>query len=135
MAFKFNTAVSSMMIFLNLAEKEGLTKETYETFLKILSPFAPHLTEELWERAGNSISVYLQTFPQVIAEYLIDAEVTIGVQVNGKMKGNVTVAPDEEESSVIAKVYATESIAKHLGSSLQKVIYVQGKIINLIIKV
>ncbi len=131
--FKFNTAISAMMIFLNVAEKEGLTKESYECFLKILSPFAPHLVEELWEVQEHTSSIHMEDFPDVEPHFLIESEVSIAVQINGKMRGNVTVTPNEEESVVCAKVYETEALAKYLTSPVEKVIYVKGKIINLIV--
>jgi leucyl-tRNA synthetase len=93
---KFNTAVSAMMIFVNLAEKEGLTRATYGTFLKILAPFAPHLTEEIWHEIGTTTSIHLESFPEVDEALAVDALVTIGVQINGKMRGTVTVSPRGE---------------------------------------
>jgi len=88
-AFKFNTAVSAMMIFINVAEKEGLSDNTYATFLQLLAPFAPHLTEELWRDHGMSDSIHLATFPEFDPTLAKDDLVTIGVQINGKMRGKL----------------------------------------------
>lgn len=130
---KFNTAVSAMMIFVNLAEKEGLTRTTYSTFLKVLAPFAPHLTEEIWHEMGTTTSVHLESFPEVDEALAVDALVTIGVQINGKMRGTVTVSPEASEADVLSIALAEESIASRLaGNSPSKVIYVPGKILNLI---
>jgi leucyl-tRNA synthetase len=132
--YKFNTAISAMMIFVNLAEKEGLTAETFATFLRVLAPFAPHLTEELWHELGHTTSIHLETFPEANAALATDTEVTIGVQINGKMRGTITIAPDAPETEALSGALTQESIKGRLGSAApQKVIYIPGKILNLII--
>ncbi len=131
--FKFNTAISAMMIFLNKAEKDGLSTATYETFLKILAPFGAHLTEELWEESSKRTSIHLEPFPKADRAYTIDSEVIIGVQINGKMRGNVTVAIDEEQDQVIERIKQNAAIAKYLTGEVKKIIYVPGKIVNLVI--
>lgn len=133
-AFKFNTAVSAMMIFVNAAEKEGLTAASYEAFLKLLAPFAPHLCEELWAEAGHGTSIHLEAYPMADAELAKDDLVTIGVQVNGKVRGRITIAPDAEEAAAIAAARADATIARHLtDGEIDKVVYVPGRILNLII--
>ncbi|MFT5037151.1 MAG: leucyl-tRNA synthetase [Candidatus Azotimanducaceae bacterium] len=133
-AYKFNTAISSMMIFVNAAEKEGLSQETYEIFLKVLAPFAPHLAEELWEELGKEASLHLEAFPKVDQNLAKDDVVTIGVQINGKMRGTVTIAPDASENiameAIQTDVVLTEKIAC---TEIMKVIYVPGKILNIIL--
>ncbi len=131
--FKFNTAISAMMIFINLAEKEGLTVGTYETFLRMLAPFAPHLTEEIWEDLGHSASIHLEQFPQADASLTTDTEVTYAVQINGKMRGNVTIEAEALEDEVLSLIRADESFKKHLTGEIRKVIFVPKKIINLIV--
>jgi len=130
--FKFNTAISALMVFVNLVEKNTLTKESYKQFLLLLAPFAPHLTEELWQIDGNTQSIHLETFPIANKELARDTEVTIGVQVNGKMRGSITVDVDASESSVVVSAQANEAVTKHLSSEIIKIIYVPGKILNLI---
>ncbi len=133
--YKFNTAVSAMMIFLNQAEKEGIGKESYNSFLRILAPFAPHLTEELWHEAGNSGSVHTAEFPAYDPILAKDEAVTIGVQINGKMRGEAKVAPEAPESEVLAVAKQDANVAKYLeNTEITKVIYVPGRIINLIIQ-
>jgi leucyl-tRNA synthetase len=130
---KFNTAISAMMIFVNLAEKEGLTKETFTTFLAVLAPFAPHLTEEIWHEMGHSQSIHQESFPVADERLAVDAEVTIGVQINGKMRGTITVRPDASEAEVLGLAMADAGIIGRLGKTApSKVIYVPGKILNLI---
>lgn len=132
--FKFNTAVSAMMIFVNVAEKEGLTEEDYKTFLSLLAPFAPHLTDELWSEAGQSESVHLSNFPTYDEELAKDNEVTIGVQINGKVRGDITLTPNASEDEAIATAKNNEQLAKRLSGEVNKVIYVPGRILNFIVK-
>jgi len=134
--FKFNTAVSAMMIYLNEVEKAGLTKESYLAFLRILAPFAPHLTDELYEAAGNSGSVHTAEFPAYDAELAKDDNVTIGVQINGKMRGEITISPEATEVEALAAFEANETLhARVSAGETDRVIYVPGRILNLIIKV
>lgn len=132
--FKFNTAISAMMIFLNVAEKEGITSSSYETFLKLLAPFAAHVTEELWENQGYTTSVHLEKFPSADANLTIDLQSTIGIQINGKMRGSISVHPDETEEAVLTQVRTKAEVQKYLEGEIVKVIYVPGRIINLIVK-
>lgn len=133
--FKFNTAISALMIYLNDAEKRGLTRSSYESFLKLLAPFAPHLTEELWERLGNAFSIHSEPFPEAKAALAIATEATIGVQVNGKIRGDVTLPVDADEGTAITAARANASVAKHLeGKEVAKVVYVPNRILNLIVK-
>jgi leucyl-tRNA synthetase len=132
--YKFNTAISAMMIFVNQAEREGLTAEDFATFLRLLAPFAPHLAEELWHELGFTTSIHLETFPVADPALATDREVTIGVQINGKMRGTITVAPSATEVEALNRALATHSIADRLGNTApKKVIYVPGKILNLIL--
>lgn len=134
-SFKFNTAVSAMMIFVNTAEKTGLTKESYQQFLQLLAPFAPHISEELWSTTGHSTSIHTTTWPTHDEALAIDETVTIGVQINGKMRGEITVAPTASESDALTAAQSVPSIEKRLAEGeLQRVIYVPGRILNLIIR-
>jgi leucyl-tRNA synthetase len=132
--FKFNTAISAMMIFINLAEKEGLSKETYVQFIKLLSPFAPHLCEELWSALGYTASIHLEKYPIADSVLAADSEVTIGVQINGKMRGNITILKDATESTALEAARQHEAIAKYLSEEIVKIVYVPGRIINIIVK-
>lgn len=131
--YKFNTAVSSMMMLVNHVEKAGIEKADHESFIKLLAPFAPHLTEEIWHELGYTTSIHTETYPTFKAELARDTEVTIGVQVNGKMRGTITVAPDASESEVVTIAKANEGVLKYLTGETSKVIYVPGKILNLIV--
>ncbi len=132
-ACKFNTAISALMVFVNHAEKLGITKQSYETFLKLLAPFAPHLSEELWEKQGHDTSIHEEVFPQADEKLAEDSEVTIGVQINGKLRGSITLSPNASEEEALALVQKDEKLSEKLAGSVEKVIYIPGKIINLIV--
>ena len=134
-SYKFNTAISAMMIFVNLAEKEGLTEESYKTFLKLLAPFAPHLTEELWSNLGNTTSIHTEAYPEADENLAVDSEVTIGIQINGKSRGEVTLGVEMGEDEAINLAKAVPAVEKYLAETeVLKVIYVPGRIINFIVK-
>jgi leucyl-tRNA synthetase len=132
--FKFNTAISAMMVFVNAVEKASLTKDSYELFLRILAPFAPHLTEELWAAAGHDESIHTEAWPTADPTLLTDLTITIGVQVNGRLRGNITLAPSASEDEAVALARAEASIQTYTASAtITKVIYVPGRILNLIV--
>ena len=132
--FKFNTAISAMMIFVNLAEKEGLTRPSFESFIKILAPFAPHITEEIWHELGYTTSIHHEAFPVADPELARDTTVVIGVQINGKLRGDVTTSPRSSEAEVLVLVQQNPVLKTRLANAqITKVIYIPGKIINLII--
>jgi leucyl-tRNA synthetase len=134
LAFKFNTAISAMMVFVNHAEKAGLSAANYETFLRLLAPFAPHLAEELYVETGRSGSVHTAIWPTYDPELAKDKEITIGVQINGKMRGQVTLAPDATEVEAMVAVRADAGLADKINDAMiRKIIYVPGRIINFII--
>lgn len=132
--FKFNTAISALMIFINHVEKAGLTINSYHTFIQLLAPFAPHLCEELWAAEGMKGSIHTTSFPQYEASLATDTEVTIGVQINGRMRGSITIAPDANEEVALATLRTDSSLVARIeGKTLTKVIYVPGRILNLIV--
>lgn len=132
-ASKFNTAISAMMMFVNHAEKEGIEEGDLKTFIKVLAPFAPHLTEEIWAELGHTTSVHKESYPEADASLAIDEEVTIAVQINGKMRGTIVIAPNAKEETAVAIAKENEAITKYLTGETRKVIYVPGKILNLIV--
>jgi len=135
LVFKFNTAVSAMMIFVNLAEKQGLTSATYEEFIKLLAPFAPHLTEEIWHELGHTTSVHLEPYPTANEALTKDSIVTLGVQINGKMRGTIELPQSASEVEALQAVDNNVSLqSKMAGQTIKKVIYVPGRILNLILE-
>jgi leucyl-tRNA synthetase len=134
-AFKFNTAISTLMIYVNAAEKEGLTADSYGAFLRILAPFAPHLTEELWEQAEKTTSIHTEAWPQADASLAEIREVTIAVQFNGKARETIVIATGATEEAALDAAKAHPAIQKRLeGMTIAKVIYVPGRALNLIVK-
>lgn len=131
--FKFNTAISALMIFINNAEKQAITQESYKLFLRLLAPFAPHLTEELWQAIGETDSVHVEPYPTYDSALTTDTEVTIGVQINGKMRGQITLAPDADEATALAAAKANPQLAQKLSGDIKKIIYVPGRILNCIV--
>jgi leucyl-tRNA synthetase len=133
--YKFNTAISAMMIYLNHAEKEGVTFQSYQTFCKLLAPFAPHITEEIWLELGNKNSIHTETFPIYNPELTKDELVTLGVQINGKVRGQITLSPESTETEALALAESEKGIKTRIdGKEIMKVIYKPGRILNLIIK-
>ncbi len=132
---KFNTAISTLMIFVNEAGKlDALSVEVYEKLLKILSPFAPHITEELWQILGHKNSINSESWPAHDLSKIKDEEIKIILQINGKMRGEMMVAAEENEESIKTKALDNQSIAKHLaGQSPKRVIYVKNRLINIVI--
>lgn len=133
---KFNTAIASMMSLLNEVDKVGsLSKEDYKTVINLLNPFAPHITEELWEMLGFEGFCSLADWPEYDENLCTDSEVEIAVQVNGKLRGRITVAVDADRETVLAAAKSSEKVAAEIsGANIVKEIYIQGKLVNIVIK-
>ena len=135
-SFSLNTVVSGFMEYNNklidLSKKGGVDKETLETFIVLLAPFAPHIAEELWEQFGHSESVFDQTWPTYDEEAMKDDEIEIPVQVNGKTKCTISISPEEAKDDVLAK--AKEALGGKLTGTIRKEIYVPGRIVNIVAK-
>lgn len=135
----YNTALAAMMEFINEWVKNGqLSKEDAGKFLRLLAPFAPHITEELWvEILGNKFSIHQQPWPEYKPEFTKEEEVVIVVQVNGKVRGQIKVeSKDVKNQSEIEKLAkAQPRVAKYLaGQKIRKTIFVPGKLINFVMK-
>ncbi|MEK7095016.1 MAG: class I tRNA ligase family protein [Patescibacteria group bacterium] len=132
----FNTAVSSLMIFVNEVTSTGkITNDTLKKFLSVLSPFASHIAEEVWEKVGGKELVAEEVWPKYDSKLVVDDVVTIGVQVNGKVRGDITIAPTASESEARTIAEANENVAKHLsGNAIAKFVYVPGRIVNFVLK-
>jgi len=141
--FHFNTAISAIMELVNgiqafpaknLPENGPLLKEALESTLLLLYPFVPHFCEELWEGIGNSGGIELAGWPSFDPEAAADEELLIVVQVNGKLRGRVTVAADATEEEVKSAAMVDERVIQHLeGKSPKKIIYVPGKLLNVVV--
>ncbi len=136
--FKFNTAISKMMILINAWEKEdSVSGDDYKILLQLLSPFAPHITDELWSELGEKNSIHLSQWPTYDAKLVIDDTVTIGIQINGKVRAEIELAKDADQESVREKVLAMDEVKKWIEVSdskeIKKFIYVPGKIISIVV--
>jgi len=132
-ALKFNTAISALMILLNAIEKENaIGIEQWQIFLKLLSPFAPHLTEELWHEAGNSTSIHQEAWPAFDPALLKDENVTIVIQINGKMRGEVQVLSDSDKSAV-EKAARAAVAARLADQEISRTIVVPGRLVNFVV--
>ncbi|KKS64784.1 leucine--tRNA ligase [Candidatus Daviesbacteria bacterium RIFCSPLOWO2_01_FULL_43_38] len=133
---RFNTAIASLMEFLNFLSKQGrVSRGTIKAFLVMLTPFAPHTTEELWEMMGENRSIHLQTWPKYEEKYLEEEEVTIAVQVNGKVRDQLVIHKDmASDGKVIEKIaLGSPKVQKFLdGKEIKKAVYVPVKIINFV---
>lgn len=133
---KFNTAVSSLMILLNRFEKEeSITKKDYRTFLILLNPIAPHITEELNEIHSLGSVLSEASWPSYDEDKLIEKEKAIAVQVNGKVRATIIVSDDDSESVVKDKAMKEENVIRHIdGKEVLKIILIKGKIVNIVVK-
>ena len=135
-ALKFNTAVAALMTLLNDFNDNGkVNKEELKTFLMLLNPVAPHITEEMWELCGAEGMLNQQPWPQHDESKTIDNVIEMAVQINGKVRGKITVALDEAQDSAREKALSDENINKFIeGKNIVKEIYVPGKIFNIVVK-
>ncbi|MFC1642163.1 leucine--tRNA ligase [Myxococcota bacterium] len=131
---RFNTAISAMMVLSNrLQSLRDPPREAVEKLILCLAPFAPHLAEELWEHIGHEPSIADSGWPEHDERFCVDDVMEIAVQVNGRVRGRVTVARDAPEKEALEAALADENVRKFRGDRpLRKVVYVPGKILNLI---
>ena len=132
----FNTAISSMMIFINAVYKEEVFPKNYAlNFLKLLNPICPHITEELWEQMGHNNTIAFEKWPEYDESKIITTTKTIAVQVNGKVRGEITVGNEEPEEEIKEKALTQENVKRHLeNKEILKVIVIKGKIVNIVAK-
>lgn len=133
--FRFNTAVSQLMILVNgLTEQQTVSKETIKTLALIVAPFAPHLAEEIWEQLGEQFSIFhTGKWPTFDPKLIVEETLTMAVQFNGKVKWTITIAPGLSQDEVIAIVKNDGKLQKQWTNEPKKIIYVPGKIVNIII--
>jgi leucyl-tRNA synthetase len=131
---KFNTPVAKMMEFMNTCSGRLPAREEAEAFVLILAPFAPHIAEELWERLGHTDGLTTAPWPEFDPKALVDDEVTVVVQVRGKLRGRLQVARDADKADILAAAKQLESVVKHLeGKTIRKEIYVPGRLVNFVV--
>ena len=134
-SMKFNTAIAALMTLVNTFTETKPNRGDIKLLLTLLSPFAPHIAEELWEIQGFAGSAMTQPCPQFDPLKLQASEKEIAVQIGGKLRGTVVIPMDAEEAEVLALAKANEKIAAHMaGMEIVKIIYVKNKLMNLILK-
>ena len=134
---KFNTAIAALMALINvIAEKGGkVTRYELKTILLLVSPFAPHLAEEMWEMFAFGGTINDQSWPKYDAAKCVDNEVEIVVQVNGKIRARMSVGIDDAQDAVIEKAKNNEKVAAEInGKTVVKELYVKGKLVNIVVK-
>ena len=132
---KANTAIAALMTMLNEFYDKGVNKAEYKTFLALLNPFAPHITEELWQQLGETGLLSVAPWPQYDEAKTVESTVEMAVQVNGKLKGTIKLAADADKQAAIDAALAEEKVQHAIeGKQIVKQIVVPGKIVNLVVK-
>jgi leucyl-tRNA synthetase len=142
--FRFNTAIAAMMELVNelyrarehasSAGDSAVMKEAVESLLVMLSPFVPHITQELWEVMGNEEQLFRVSWPSYDPGLCEEQEAIVAVQVNGRLRATITVPRDAGQPEVEEKAFSEPNVKRHLESvQIKKIIYVPSKIINIII--
>jgi leucyl-tRNA synthetase len=133
--FTFNTAIAAMMEFVNLVYKNGIDEKSKKILARLISPIAPHLAEECWEFLGEAYSVVDSPWPEYDSKLVVDSEVVIGVQVNGKVRGEIKMAKDAKEDEAVSVAREIENVEKYLKEGeIKKIIYVPGRILGFVVK-
>lgn len=135
-SMSFNTAISQMMILVNeIYKQDTRPKDLMLTLAQLLMPFAPHMAEEIWHSLGGSGFVSLAPWPNFDEALCKDDKITLGVQVNGKMRGTIELSPTEPQDSAVSMAMQVATVTNALGGKTpDKIIYKEGKILNLIVK-
>lgn len=132
--FQFNTAISAMMEFVNFVGKNGIDQGTKKVLARLIAPMAPHLAEECFEALKCDCGVFETDWPEYDEALAVDNEVTLGIQVNGKVRGEILLAVDATKEEALAAARADEKVAKYLAEGkVVKEIYVPGKIIGFVV--
>ena len=131
----YNTAVSAFMVCVNeLTDLKSHKKEILEPLLILLSPYAPHISEELWQQLGNSTSILDAAFPKLDASYLVESTKEYPISVNGKLRTTINIDLSSDQSQVEGIVMANPVIQKWLeGKTPKKIIFVKGKMVNVVV--
>jgi len=132
--FRFNTAISALMILWNKLKNQNFEKDNVETFLKLLSPFAPHFAEELWSKLGNKKSIHLENWPQYNEKFIKTEEYILIIQINGKMRDKIMVSKKIDRSQIEKLALGREAIKKYIANKeIKKIVFVPDKLINIVI--
>ncbi len=131
--FKFNTAISAFMILINDWSKKEVSRSDFSQFLKILHPFAPHISEELWMSLGNKTSISLESWPSYDSEMAREEKITFVIQVNGKVRDMMEVERGVKQEEIESTVMKREKIKKWIANKkIERIVFVEDKLINMI---
>ncbi|HTI49379.1 MAG TPA: class I tRNA ligase family protein, partial [Planctomycetaceae bacterium] len=135
-SLSFNTAISRMMEFVNaVSGQEPRPRAILEPFVLLLSPFAPHLAEEIWHVLGHSQSLAYEPWPVYDPQLLVESEIEIPVQINGKLRGKVRIPAGSDQSAALEVAQADQRVAEQLANKqIVKVIFVPDRLLNLVVK-
>lgn len=135
-SLKFNTAIAQLMALLNDFNKKGsVTEDEFRTYLILLNPVAPHITEELWQLKGYQGKISDAQWPLYEEEKTVDNEIDLPIQVNGKLRSTIRISVEASEDEIMERVNKDEAVLKHLeGKNIVKKIYIKGKIFNIVVK-
>jgi leucyl-tRNA synthetase len=133
---RYNTAIAFLMEYVNsLQQRPALHFDEVRTLLLLLAPFAPHVTEELWEQTGGEYSIHQQSWPRAHAALARPREVSIAVQVNGKTRDVVQLAAGAAEAAAVQRARASDNVQRHLdGKAVVRTIYVPDRLINFVVR-
>ena len=133
---KFNTAIAALMALMNdITGKGTITKGELKTYLTLLNPFAPHITEEMWELAGFEGMMVTAPWPEYDEAKTVDKEIELPVQICGKLRSVLKIAADADKDTILAAAKADPKVLPYIeGKTVVKEIFVQGKMVNLIVK-
>ena len=133
---KFNTSIAQMMIFINeLYKAENISREVIEKFIVLLSPYAPHLAEEIWHKLGHQYSLAYEKWPEYKEEFTKSSLVTVAFSVNGRVRAKKEVEYDMNEKDLEQNALDEEAVKKHVyGKQIVKIIVVRNKMVNVVVK-
>ncbi|MGH7618495.1 MAG: class I tRNA ligase family protein, partial [Gemmatimonadaceae bacterium] len=133
-ALSYNTAIAAMMEYLNVVRRgeRAAHRDEIEPLVQLVAPFAPHLAEELWERFGHGESVFDAGWPAFDSALAAEETVTLAVQVNGKTRGTIGLPAGSGEDVALAAALADQGIAKFVAAAPRKVIFIPGRLLNIV---
>ena len=133
---KFNTTIASLMSLSNQFNDKGeITKKDFETFLTLLNPVAPHITEEIWENIGLEGRIFEGTWPKYLEEKTVESVIEMPIQINGKVRGTISLPVDADVELAKSIAFEDENIKTHVdGKTIVKEIFIPGKIFNIVVK-
>ncbi|MCX6813143.1 MAG: leucine--tRNA ligase, partial [Candidatus Azambacteria bacterium] len=132
--FRFNTAVSALMILFNKMEKENLSADDVQIFLKLLAPFVPHFSEELWHLLGNKTSIHLESWPKYNSELIKEEEHDLIIQVNGRLRDRIRISKELERPEIEKLVLARDIVKKYIeGKEIKRIVFVPNRLMNIVV--